>query len=114
MHDRQPVYIGNFTRTRDNSAFPTKSRVLCGDLQVYRRTPAEPLKFSTAPKAAKPPASAPASSASLPSPQWSCPLEFVLVSTHRFRELGGDSLPRKVSLIDPLAAIRQLHSERII
>src|SRR5271163_589489 len=36
MRDRYTVYIGNFTRTRNNSAISTESRVLCGDLQAYR------------------------------------------------------------------------------
>src|ERR1700691_3116438 len=54
MHDRQPAYIGNFTPVRRDTAASTEPGVLCGDLQAYRKTLAGPLKFSTAPRAAKP------------------------------------------------------------
>jgi hypothetical protein len=54
MHDREPVYIGEFTRRSWRDQTSTEPSVVRGDLQAYRETPAEPIKFSTALREAKP------------------------------------------------------------
>jgi glycosyltransferase involved in cell wall biosynthesis len=55
MHDRQPVYIGNFTRARGDSATSTGiTRAVRRPTGVPQEIPAEHTQFSTAPQAVKP------------------------------------------------------------